>query len=216
MIMLIPVVTPRIIPKRSSKLAATIELIAGNDHFLLNISMAVCKSMLDAAHGMAGRSMVSVMARNGVEFGIRLSGLGERWFTAPALMVNGLYFPNYSTKDAAPDLGDSAITETAGVAGFAMAAAPVIVKFVGGAAHDALANTLAMTHITLRRNGTFTLPALDFAGTPAGIDARRVVDSGIAHKELGVGQIGAGVTHAPLKCFTQAIIELEASWRKTA
>ena len=105
-----------------------------------------------------------------------MSGLGERWFTAPAPVVNGLYFPNYSITDAAPDLGDSAITETAGVGGFAMAAAPAIVKFVGGGAQDALANTLAMTHITLRRNGAFTLPALDFAGTPAGIDARRVVE----------------------------------------
>jgi hypothetical protein len=204
--------------------AAAIEFIAGNDHFFLNISMAACKSMLDAAHGAPGSSMVSVMARNGVEFGIRLSGLGERWFTAPAPVVNGLYFPSYSIKDAAPDLGDSAITETAGVGGFAMAAAPAIVKFVGGSAQDALANTLAMTHITLRRNGAFTLPALDFAGTPAGIDARRVVDTGIlpvintgiAHKEPGVGQIGAGVTHAPLECFTQAILELEASWRKAA
>jgi hypothetical protein len=204
--------------------AAAIDFIAGNDHFFLNVSMAACKSMLDAAHGAAGSSMVSVMARNGVEFGIRLSGLGERWFTAPAPIVDGLYFSGYGKKDAAPDLGDSAITETAGVGGFAMAAAPAIVKFVGGAAQDALANTLAMTHITLRRNGAFTLPALDFAGTPAGIDARRVVDTGIlpvintgiAHKEPGVGQIGAGVTRAPLACFTKAIVELEASWRKTA
>jgi len=204
--------------------AAAIEFIAGNDHFFLNISMAACKSMLDAAHGVAGSSLVTVMARNGVEFGIRLSGLGERWFTAPAPIVDGLYFSGYGKKDAAPDLGDSAITETAGVGGFAMAAAPAIVKFVGGNAQDALANTLAMTHITLRRNGAFTLPALDFAGTPAGIDARRVVDTGIlpvintgiAHKEPGVGQIGAGVTHAPLECFTKAILELEASWRRTA
>ncbi len=196
--------------------AAVIEFIAGNDHFFLNISMAACKAMLDAAQGVPGSSMLTVMARNGVEFGIRLSGLGERWFTAPAPVVNGLYFPNQSIKDAAPDLGDSAITETAGVGGFAMAAAPAIVKFVGGSAQDALAYTLAMTHITLRRNGAFTLPALDFAGTPACIDARRVVDTGIlpvintgiAHKEPGIGQIGAGVTRAPLACFTQAIAAL--------
>ncbi|HYN11989.1 MAG TPA: DUF1116 domain-containing protein [Burkholderiales bacterium] len=196
--------------------ASVIEFIAGNDHFFLNISMAACKAMLDAAQGVPGSSMLTVMARNGVEFGIRLSGLGERWFTAPAPVVNGLYFPNQSIKDAAPDLGDSAITETAGVGGFAMAAAPAIVKFVGGSSQDALANTLAMTHITLRRNGAFTLPALDFAGTPACIDARRVVDTGIlpvintgiAHKEPGIGQIGAGVTRAPLACFTQAIAAL--------
>ena len=204
-------------PASPADAASVIEFIAGNDHFFLNISMAACKSMLDAAHGVAGSSMVTAMARNGVEFGIRVSGLGERWFTAPAPVVNGLYFPAYTIKDAAPDLGDSAITETAGVGGFAMAAAPAIVKFVGGSAQDALANTLAMTHITLRRNGAFTLPALDFAGTPACIDARRVVDTGIlpvintgiAHKEPGIGQIGAGVTRAPLACFTQAISALE-------
>jgi len=195
-----------------------IEFIAGNDHFFLNISMAACKAMLDAAHGVPGSSVVTAMARNGVEFGIRVSGLGERWFTAPAPIVDGLYFSGFQKTNAAPDLGDSAITETAGVGGFAMAAAPAIVKFVGGSAQDALANTLAMTHITLRRNGAFTLPALDFAGTPACIDARRVVDTGIlpvintgiAHKEPGVGQIGAGVTRAPLACFTQAVLELSS------
>ena len=197
----------------AADVAATIEFIAANDHFFLNISMAACKSMLDAAHGVAGSSLVTAMARNGVDFGERVSGLGKRWFTAPAPVVNGLYFAGYSTADAAPDLGDSAITETAGVGGFAMAAAPAIVKFVGGNARDALANTLAMTHITLRRNAAFTLPALDFAGTPCGIDARRVVDTGIlpvintgiAHKAPGVGQIGAGVTRAPLACFAQAV-----------
>jgi hypothetical protein len=199
--------------------AAAIEFMAANDHFFLNISMAACKSMLDAAHGIPGSSLVTVMARNGVDFGIRVSGLGQRWFTAPAPVVNGLYFAGYSMADAAPDLGDSAITETAGLGGFAMAAAPAIVKFVGGSAQDALANTLLMTHITLKRDGAFTLPALDFAGTPCGIDARRVVDTGIlpiintgiAHKASGVGQIGAGVTHAPLACFTQAVAALARS-----
>ena len=202
----------------AGELATAIEFIAGNDHFFLNISMAACKAMLDAAHGINGSSVVTAMARNGVDFGIRVSGLGERWFTAPAPVVNGLYFAGQAMRDAAPDLGDSAITETAGVGGFAMAAAPAIVKFVGGTAADALANTLAMVHITLRRNGAFTLPALDFAGTPACIDARRVVDTGIlpvintgiAHKEPGVGQIGAGVTRAPLECFTQAVVALAA------
>ena len=203
----------------ASDVAAVIEFIAANDHFFLNISMAACKSMLDAAHGVAGSSLVTVMARNGVDFGVRVSGLGKRWFTAPAPVVQGLYFAGYSTADAAPDLGDSAITETAGVGGFAMAAAPAIVRFVGGNAQDALANTLAMTHITLRRNSAFTLPALDFAGTPCGIDARRVVDTGIlpvintgiAHKAPGVGQIGAGVTRAPLACFVRAIGALARS-----
>ena len=148
-------------------IAAVIDFIAGNDHFFLNISMASCKAMLDAAHGVPNSSVVTAMARNGVEFGIRVSGLGDRWFVTPAPVVDGLYFPGYTIADAAPDLGDSAITETAGVGGFAMAAAPAIVKFVGGTPQDAAAHTLAMGHITLRRNDAFTLPTLDFAGTPA-------------------------------------------------
>ncbi|MFZ3013681.1 MAG: DUF1116 domain-containing protein [Nitrospira sp.] len=200
----------------AADIAAVVEFIAGNDHFFLNLSMAACKAMTDAAHGVPGSSMVTAMARNGVEFGIRVSGTGSRWFTAPAPVVDGLFFPGYSAADAAPDLGDSAITETAGVGGFAMAASPAIVKFVGGTPQDAIDNTMAMTHITVGRNNAFTLPALNFAGSPAGIDIRKVVDTGIqpiintgiAHREAGVGQIGAGITRAPLACFTQAVSTL--------
>ena len=198
------------------ELTAVTDFITGNDHFFLNISMAACKSMLDAAADVPGSSLVTAMARNGVEFGIRLSGCGDRWFTTDAPVVDGLYFAGYSTADAAPDLGDSSITETAGVGGFAMAAAPAIVQFVGGTPDDAAANTNEMTHITLGRNEAFTLPPLDFVGTPAGIDARKVVDTsitpvintGIAHREPGIGQIGAGITRAPLACFTQAVTVL--------
>jgi hypothetical protein len=162
--------------------------------------------------------MVTAMARNGVRFGIRLSGTGDVWFEAPALPVDGLYFPSYGPQDAAADLGDSAITETAGLGGFAMAASPAIVQFVGGTPAQAIANTLSMTHITLGRNHAFTLPAINFSGTPAGIDVRRVLDTGIApiintgiaHKEPGVGQIGAGITHAPMQCFAGALGGLAA------
>jgi hypothetical protein len=199
--------------------AAAVDFIASNDHFFLNISMATCKAMLDAAHNVPGSSMVTAMARNGVKFGIRVSGTAERWFTAPAPSVEGLYFAGYTRTDAAPDLGDSAITETAGLGGFAMAAAPAIIKFVGGSSDDALSNTLEMITITLGANGSFTLPALDFCGTPSGIDIRKVVDTGIepiintgiAHRESGIGQIGAGVTRAPLACFAQAVSALASS-----
>jgi len=197
-------------------IAAVIEFMAGNDHFFLNLSMAACKAMLDAAHNVEHSSMVTAMSRNGVTFGIRVSGLDDQWFTTPAPLVDGLYFSGYSMDDAAPDIGDSAITETAGIGGFAMAAAPAIVQFVGGGAADAIAKTREMGNITLGRNDALTLPALDFIGTPAGIDMRKVVDSGIlpvintgiAHKQAGIGQIGAGITNAPLACFTQAITAL--------
>jgi hypothetical protein len=200
----------------SGVIKRALAFVAGNDHFFLNLSMAACKAMTDAAHGVAGSSMVTVMARNGVNFGIRLSGTGDQWFQAPANPVNGLYFPGYTIEDAAADLGDSAITETNGLGGFAMAASPAIVQFVGGTPADATANSRGMLSITLGSNPAFTLPALNFGGTPAAIDARLVVDSGvlpiintgIAHKEAGVGQIGAGITTAPMECFNQALAAL--------
>ena len=194
-------------------IARALEFIAGNDHFFLNISMACCKAMLDAGHGVEHSTLVTAMARNGVEFGIRVGGAGEAWFTAPAPMVDGLFFPGYSQADAAPDLGDSAITETAGIGGFAMGAAPAIAQFVGGTPQDAIAYTREMYYITMGVNGGFTLPPLNFDASPAGIDARKVVDTGIApvintgiaHKDAGVGQVGAGITRAPLECFEQAV-----------
>jgi hypothetical protein len=203
----------------SGVIKRALAFVASNDHFFLNLSMAACKSMTDAAHGVPGSSMVTVMARNGVNFGIRLSGTGDQWFQAPANPVNGLYFPGYTIEDAAADLGDSAITETNGLGGFAMAASPAIVQFVGGTPADATANSRRMLSITLGSNPAFTLPALNFGGTPAGIDARLVVDSGIlpiintgiAHKKAGVGQIGAGITTAPMECFNAALAALAAS-----
>lgn len=204
--------------------ASVLDFLRGNDHFFLNLSMAACKSALDAAHGIPGSSVVTAMSRNGVEFGIRLSGTGDQWFTSPVGVPDGLYFPGYGPEDANPDLGDSAITETFGIGGFAMAAAPAIVRFVGGTAADALEFTRLMGRITLGRNPAYALPSLAFAGTPTGIDARRVVDSGIApvintgiaHRQAGVGQIGAGIARAPLGCFAAGIRGLAASLRVPA
>ncbi len=202
----------------SDQISRALNFVARNDHFFLNISMAASKSMSDAAHGVPHSTMVTAMARNGVNFGVRLSGTGDAWFQSPANPVEGLFFPGYGVDDAAADLGDSAITETNGLGGFAMAASPAIVQFVGGTPADATANSRRMLTITLGGNPAFTLPALNFGGTPAGIDARLVVDcgilpiinTGIAHKEAGVGQIGAGITTAPMRCFTDAIAAIAA------
>lgn len=202
----------------ASDAAAALDFLRGNDHFFLNLSMAACKASLDAAHGFAGSTVVTAMSRNGVDFGVRLSGTGDAWYTAPVGVPDGLYFPGYGPDDANPDLGDSAITETCGIGGFAMAAAPAIVRFVGGTAADALNYTREMYRITLERNPAFALPPLGFAGAPTGIDARRVVESGvqpvintgIAHKLPGVGQIGAGIARAPLSCFADALRGLAA------
>lgn len=181
---------------------------------VLNPVMAACKAMADAAHGVEGSTVVTVMARNGTDFGIRVSGLGEEWFTAPAQIPDGLYFPGFSSEDANADIGDSTITETAGIGGFAMASAPAIVSFVSGTPQDALNATLEMYEITVAEHAHFTIPPLDFRGTPTGIDIRKVVElgitprvnTGIAHKEPGVGQVGAGLVRPPMSIFEQAIM----------
>ena len=64
-------------------------------------------------------------------------------------MVKGLYFPGYEEKDAARDMGDSCITETAGIGGFCMAAAPAIVQFVGGQVSDSINYSTRMYEITV-------------------------------------------------------------------
>jgi hypothetical protein len=207
-------IAPAVVRACSSDVAGSVlDFLAANGHFYLNLSMAACKASLDAAHNIDSSTLVTAMARNGVEFGIRVSGTGDEWFTAPSTVPDGLYFAGYGPADANPDLGDSAITETAGIGGFAMAAAPAIVRFVGGAVSDALGYTEEMGRITFARNADFALPPLEFAGTPTGIDVRRVLDSntapvintGIAHREAGVGQIGAGIARAPLACFAGAL-----------
>lgn len=196
-----------------SELTAVLDFLAHQEHFFLNVSMAACKSMLLAAHGIPYSTAVTAMARNGVEVGIQVSGLDQDWFTAPATVPHGLYFPGYSEKDANPDLGDSAISETAGIGAFVMGAAPAIVQFVGGTPSEAMRYTEDMYTITLGENPNYTLPALDFRGAPTGIDVRKVVErntapvinTGIAHREPGHGLVGAGVVPAPLGCFEAAL-----------
>ena len=198
----------------SQSASRALAFIAGNDQFFLNVGMAMGKSITDPANGIANSTIVTVMSRNGTDFGIRVAGLGERWFTAPVEMPQGLYFPGYSAADANPDIGDSAIVEAIGLGAFAMAAAPAVAGFVGaGGFEDAVGYTRSMAEISATRNPKWQIPALEFAGTPTGIDIRRVVESGIApaintgiaHKRAGVGQVGAGIARAPLACFEQAL-----------
>ncbi|MHB8691467.1 MAG: YlbE family protein [Solirubrobacteraceae bacterium] len=202
----------------SRDVADVARFIAGNDHFYLNLSMPAAKVAADAAAGIAGSSIVTAMARNGTEFGLRLSGTGERWFTGPSGVVDGLYLPGFGPGDANPDIGDSTITETVGLGGMAMAAAPAIVKFVGGDAERALASTVSMYDITWAESSSYRIPALGFRGTPVGIDCREVVhtgllpvvNTGIAHREPGVGQVGAGIVEPPMGAFVAAVGALAA------
>ena len=191
-----------------------LKFLGDNALSVLNPVMAACKAMADAAHGVEGSTVVTAMARNGTDFGIRVSGLGDDWFTAPAQVPDGLYFSGFSAADANADIGDSTITETVGIGGFAMAAAPAIVTFVSGTPKDAVNTTMEMYEITETDHLQFTIPALDFRGTPTGIDIRKVVElgitprinTGIAHRDAGVGQVGAGLVRPPMEVFAAALI----------
>jgi hypothetical protein len=194
--------------------ADVLEFLGDNALSVLNPVMAACKAMADAAHGVEGSTIVTAMARNGTDFGIRVSGLENQWFTAPADIPDGLYFSGFSSDDANADIGDSTITETAGIGAFAMAAAPAIVTFVSGTPQDALNATLEMYEITVAEHTHFSIPVLEFRGTPTGIDIRKVVElgvtprvnTGIAHKEPGIGQVGAGLVRPPMAIFEQALL----------
>ncbi len=205
----------------SADLAEAARFVAGNDHFFLNLAMPGCKLALDAARDIPGSTMVVAMARNGTDFGIQVSGTGNQWFTGPAQVPDGLFLGDYGPEDANPDIGDSAITETAGLGGFAMAAAPAIVRLVGGTVADALANTRRMYEITLAEHTMFSVPVLDFRGAPVGIDVSLVVrtgvlpqiNTGMAGKVAGTGQVGAGLVTPPADIFPAALRELAARTR---
>ena len=201
-------------------LARLVEFVAGNDQFFLNLAMAAAKAATDPIVDVPGSTLVSAMARNGTEFGIRVAGLGPRWFTAPVNTPEGLFFPGFGPEDANPDMGDSAIVETIGLGGMAMAASPAVARFVGaGGLAEALRVTEEMREITLGEHPHFRIPTQDDRGAPVGIDVRRVVatgitpliNTGIAGREVGTGQVGAGVVRAPLGCFTTALEALAAA-----
>jgi Protein of unknown function (DUF1116) len=196
--------------------AEAVRFVSGNDHFFLNLVMPACKLQGRAAAGIPGSTVVTVMARNGTDFGIQVSGTGDTWFTAPANTPEGLFLGSYGPQDANPDIGDSAITETAGIGGLSMATAPAIVRFVGGSVPDALATTQRMYDITVGENPAYAIPILEFRGAPTGIDVTSVVRSGVlpqintgmAGRVAGTGQVGAGLVTPPMECFTQALSAL--------
>ncbi|MGV8984133.1 DUF1116 domain-containing protein [Clostridium sp.] len=193
--------------------ADVLTFIDKNDHFFLNISMPSSKCSLDPLENIEYSTVVYAMSRNGTDFGIRVAGTGKEWFTAPCEIVEGLYFPGFDETDANPDLGDSTIAETAGIGGFAMATAPAIVQFVGGTPKDAINYTTSMYEITCAENNAFKMPNMNFRGTPTGIDIRKVIETrilpiintGVACNRAGVGQVGAGIVHPPMKCFEDAL-----------
>jgi hypothetical protein len=200
----------------SSHIAAVLGFIGGNEHFFLNLGMPTAKLAMDAARDVPGSSLVTVMSRNGTEFGIQTAGTGDRWFTGPAQTPVGLFLGDYGPDDANPDIGDSAIMETYGVGGFSMAAAPAIVRFVGGTVPDALATTERMYQLTLTENPAMAIPIMGFRGSPTGIDVLKVartgwlpqINTGMAGRIAGTGQVGAGLVQPPQECFEKALAAL--------
>lgn len=207
---------PGIVDASCRHAADVLRFVGGNDHFFLNAGMAACKVSADAARDVPGSTLVVAMARNGTDFGVQVSGLGDRWFTGPAGVPDGLYLGAYGPADANPDIGDSTITETAGLGGFAMAAAPAIVRFVGGDVAEATAATRSMYEITLAEHPAYQIPGLGFRGTPVGVDVTLVartgllptVNTGIAGRVAGTGQVGAGLVSPPASAFTAALAAL--------
>ncbi len=202
----------------AADVAEVARFVAGNDHFFLNLVMPTGKLMGDAAAGIPGSTVVTAMCRNGTDFGIRVSGTDDEWFTGPALYPDGLFLPGFGPDDANPDIGDSAIAETMGIGGMVMATAPAIVRFVGGSVPDALAVTGRMYEITESENPAFAVPILEFRGAPTAVDVTRVlrtgilpqINTGMAGRVAGTGQVGAGLVTPPMDCFTAAIQGLAA------
>jgi Protein of unknown function (DUF1116) len=201
-------------------LGRVFEFLGANDQFFLNLAMAASKASADSMRNIPGCTLVTAMARNGTEFGIRVSGTGDRWFTAPAPVPRGLLFPGFTERDCNPDIGDSAITETIGLGGCAMAAAPAVISFTGGTSvREAAAVTREMAEITVGTSPHYRIPALEYEGVPTGIDVRRVIatgitpliNTGIAHRQAGVGQVGAGTVRAPFEVFKAALEALAAA-----
>lgn len=209
-------IAPRLVRcvKEPTALQEVMDFVTGNDQFFLNLAMAAGKATMDPVKGIPYSTVVTAMSRNGTNFGVKLSALGDRWFQAPVLTPKGLYFPGYSEKDANPDMGDSAICETFGIGGVAMAASPAVVRFVGAkSVSEAMRFSREMQEITVGLNNAYIMPTMDFVGTATGFDAKKIVEKGIlpvintgmAHKNAGVGQVGAGIVFAPPACFYKAM-----------
>jgi hypothetical protein len=204
----------RVEHKVLEQLAATMYY---NNWFFLNFSMAACKATMDAAQGIPMSTIVTAMARNGTEVGIQVSGLPGQWFTTKAPYIKGVYYPGYTSEDANPDIGDSSITETCGIGAFAMAAALSMTQLVGGTVQDAINITKLMGTITAARSKAYTIPLLNFQGTPTGIDILKVVETGtipyintgIANKKAGIGIIGAGIVRMPFEVFEEAMLAMD-------
>ncbi|MGI8832969.1 MAG: DUF1116 domain-containing protein [Nitrososphaeraceae archaeon] len=208
------IITPYLIEVVDKKESLEVtRYLSENEIFFLCISLAACKTIMNTVKDIEYSTLVTVMARNGTDFGIKVSGLGSEWFTGPANMIEGMYFPGYGPEDANPDIGDSAITETAGIGAFALADSPAILSLIGGTVEDAIRYTKQMREITIALNDTFSLPMLNFEGTATGIDFRKVlktgilpiIDTAIAHKEPGIGMIGAGLVRPPIEPFKLAL-----------
>jgi hypothetical protein len=185
-----------------------------------NMMMGACKVMMDSARGIKYSTIVTAMARNGVEFGIKVSGMGDKWFLGPASPITGFMFPGFKVEESELDIGDSAISETRGLGGTALPSSPSQARLLGEDFQTAVNHTRAMREVSVSEDQLFRIPYMDFSGVPVGIDIRKVVqtsivpkiDTGMAHKEGGHGIIGTGITEAPIQAFKNAVVAFAAQY----
>jgi hypothetical protein len=194
--------------------------LSANHLLFLSLAMAAARALTGWAAQVEGSSIVTSMARNGTDFAVRV-GADPTWFRAPAPAVgNALFHPGRGPADGAPDVGDSAVLELAGLGGAAAAGSPAVAQIVGGATR-AVELTEQLDRVCAGRSSRFTLPTQGGRGTPLGVDVRLVVEhgitpkvtTGILHASDGSGQVGAGVAEAPLGCFRDALLALDARLR---
>jgi hypothetical protein len=199
-------------PQMPKEVKETLDYLRSSDYFFLRLSMAASRAAADAAHGVDGSSMVTGMVFNCQDFAIRVSGLGDHWFRGPhQTMFGAKLFEGFTEADVEIMGGESTFNETAGLGGFAQAAAFPLQEYQGGSADKMVEANLAMYDITLAEHPELKIPYLGFRGVPSGIEIHRVVETGITPiMDIGVagkagGQIGAGSFRAPMECFQHAV-----------
>ena len=201
-----------------TQVLSALEFLYSSDYFFLRLAMAAAKATADAASDIEGSSVVTAMTISCRAFSIRVAGLGDTWFDGPLPAVDCKLFDGYTEDDIEWIGGESHITETVGLGGFAQAAAFGLQAYQGGSATEMVRLNESMYEITVGEHTDFLIPYFGFRGSPVGIDINKVVatgivpviDGGLAGKDGG--QIGAGILRAPLECFAVAAEAFQARY----
>lgn len=197
--------------EKPEEVRQTYAFMSDSPYFFLRLSMAAAKAAADATRDIDGSSVVSAMTFSCAQFSIRLAGLGDRWFSADLPPAEAKLVEGFSESDVEFMGGESVIAETTGLGGFAQAAAFSLQDYQGGTPEQMAELNRAMYDITVGEHPEYKIPFFGFRGVPIGIDAVKVVETGIRPvMDIGIAgrsgrQIGAGILRAPLACFELAV-----------